>query len=185
MSFGARWNIQGNCGRCTISPVRDSRSGWISKLPEKTIVKLLRSPCNLWMMGLGAFDHLSMSCQVCAVDVTRLSNKKRHWARPISAEQWKANMMRNWVVENRGMPFWGGYFRDENSHLSLISHFLGPNSTVFFKCHIFWNGKRDVGCEHSKSSYPTSKISSLACHFKIYSSHIPPFISVWHMLLHA
>ena len=60
---------------------------------------------------------------------------------------------------------WGGYFSYENSRLILISHFSGPNSIFFFKCHKFWNGKWDVSIQNPHFQLLTSHLSHPTSNF--------------------
>merc|ERR1712020_332974 len=57
----------------------------------------------------------------------------------------------------------------ENPHLSPISHFSGPNSFFFIKMP---SRKWEIGCEHSKSSFPTSDFPFLTSHISFPASHI-------------
>ena len=75
--------------------------------------------------------------------------------------RWKWDIKR-WLAR-------GGHFSHENPHLNPISHFSGPNSIFFIKMSC---RKWEMGCKHSKSSFPTSDFPFLTSHISFPACHI-------------
>ena len=92
----------------------------------------------------------------------------------------KSHSGRRTTIATRTIKNRGGHFSRENPHLKPISHFSGPNSIFLsnMSCR-----KWEMGCKHSKSSFPTSDFPFLTSHISFPACCIPYSHSIIIILL--